>query len=94
MKGYKKIEELVGTELEDYSYFEDWELNFEEEFDNKEFYSVDVKTMDGRKKTLSFRYLIDYHKLEIEVSEDCYHEINYFSYNVKYLWIALLSWDI
>lgn len=94
MKGYKAIEELITSELEDYSYFTEWELHLQEEYNDKEYYFVNIKAMDGREKILNFRTSDDGKKVEIEVSEDCYHEVTTYDFRVKYFWIALLSWDI
>lgn len=97
MKHYKKIEELVEGELEDYSYFKKWELHHEEDYDDYEFYKVDIwirgdEEKEYPTKTLSFK--IDDKDIYIELGEDSYQKICDFEYTIKYFWMALLNWDI
>ena len=91
MKHYKKIEEMLESELGDYSYFK-WELNYDEDYDEYEYYTVEIKTTDERTKTLKFR--VDDKVIEIEMGEDHWNETITFDFRVKYFWMALLSWDI
>ena len=93
MKGYKKIEEVLHSEFDDYSYFEKWEIHFDDEHDDKEWYHVDINSSDNKERTLYFKTIENGNKIEVEIGEDCYYEFETFDYRIKYFWMALLSWD-
>lgn len=86
MKKYDKLKELVEKELSEYSYFEGWDIKFEEEYKDYEYYNLETKMND-----VHFRVSDD--KIEVELSEDSYYEIKYFDWTIKYFWMAILSWD-
>lgn len=97
MKHYKKIEELVEEELEDYGFFKKWELNFEEDNDEFEFYTVDIWVLGDEEKempTKTLRFQVDENDIHIEGSEDCYTKVCGYDHRIKYFWMALLSWEI
>ncbi len=95
MKHYKKIEELLHSEFDDYSYFK-WELNFEEAEDNdEEYYTVDLRTIAEEEhpcKTLHFKVTSD--RIEIETGEDTWKEVRTYDWRIKYFWMTVLNWDI
>ena len=91
MKYIEKLQEFVHEELDDYSYFEGWELTFEEEYDGYERYNLKVKANGKGVKDVYLRVNGD--KIEVEHGEDCWNETNTHNWLVKYFWMALLSWD-
>lgn len=95
MKYYEKIKEFVEGEIDDYSYFKLKEIRLNTCFgndDKDEYYYVDIETNSEREKTLCFHYDGEKDKLEIELGEDNYEEVNDYSWRIKYFWMALLEW--
>lgn len=93
MKYIDRLQELLDGELDEYGYFTDKEIHFDEEHDGFEYYSADIKTHDERSKTIRFRFSED--KSEIEMGESCtWQEFTDYDYRIKYFWMVLLSWDI
>ena len=91
MKGYNKIKEFIEEELSDYSYFETGELKLQEEYDDYEYYNIDIKKGD-KEKTICFRYDLKEDIIEVELGEDSYHETRTYDYQIKYFWQAVLDW--
>ncbi len=89
----KAVEDFCKSELSDYGHFEGWKVVETEHHNNQVFVDVDV-----RNTTLRFRVTLgtgnpEDCKLEIDMSEDAWTEIETFTWKVKYFWMALLSWD-
>jgi len=97
MIGYEKVKELIEGELSDYSYFEIGELKLNDEYgsfdeeDEEEHYIIEITSRD-KVKTLRFNYNRKTDKIEIELSEDSFYEVDDYSYRIKYFWMALLEW--
>ena len=92
MIGYEEIKELVESELSDFSYFKLNKIEFEEEFGNHNYFAVDIVNLEEKKKTLNFRYDVEKKIIEIELNEDCYQELDDYTYKARYFWMALLEW--
>ena len=93
MIGHEKIMELVNGELNDYGFFDIGEIQFEEQYDDNEYYSIDIKSGHGSKeKTLRFKYDRKEDEIYVELSEDTYELTRSFDWQVKYFWMALLTW--
>ena len=94
MKHYKKLEEFLKSELDDYSYFK-WEINFEEaEDDDEEYYTVDFRIADAKLPNKTLRFKVTTDGIEIDTSEDHWEKVTTWDYHVKYFWMTLLSWEI
>jgi len=93
MKHYKKLDDFLKAELDDYSYFK-WEINFVEVEDEEEYYTVDFKTADAKLPDKTLRFKVTTNGIEIDASEDNWEKVNNWDYHVKYFWMALLSWEI
>jgi hypothetical protein len=97
MKGYEKVKELVEGELSNYSYFNIGEIKVDNCYDQTEedeYYTVDIGSLnlDSETKSLCFHYNRKEDKIEIELGEDNFEEVDDYSYKVKYFWMALLKW--
>ena len=82
----EKLKELINQELGDYSYFEGWRVELYEEYENYNYYYLYVKNSNAR-----FKVWDD--KIEVELSEGVFEEIEHFDWTIKYFWMAILSWD-
>jgi len=91
MKYYDKLKEFLDDEFSDYSYFK-YEIDFDEEYAGHEYYTVNIKTTDDRKKTLSFK--LNELNILIDMGDDNWQETRNYGYKVKYFWMTLLSWEI
>jgi hypothetical protein len=91
------VKELVEGELSDYGYFQIrdyiWNDAYGEydEQDEEEHYAVSI-TMSDKTKVLAFNYNKKEDKIEIELGEDSWQEVDDYSHNIKYFWMALLTW--
>ena len=91
----KAVEDFLRNELDDYG----WEYKVTDTEDHGGFVYVDagIDSCRGNKKYSTFRvsnfetYDPEKCKLEIDMYEDCFEEIDTFSWKVKYFWIALLN---
>lgn len=95
MKGYEKVKELVQGELDNYSYWKDIEIDIDDAYnktEEDEYYKVKVKDLRDKVKYLCFHYIVKEDKLEIELGEDNFEEVEDYSYKIKYFWMALLEW--
>jgi DNA-binding transcriptional regulator WhiA len=91
MKHIEKLQEFLTNELQEYFYFK-YEIHFQEELNGYEYYRVEVKSIDKREKDITFKISDD--SIMVCVNEDIYMVTESHNYNVKYFWMALLSWDI
>ena len=85
-----KIKELLENELSDYSFWQYSEPEVIEEYDGWKYYQIEIFDHTTKTKTLYFRE--NYEKLQIDLSEDSWYDIEYFDWTVKYFWMALLNW--
>lgn len=95
MKRIEDLQKLIYGELEDYSYFDNWEIHYNETFAGNEYYSLDLKANDEYVKTIRFRCSIENGNSAIEVclGEDHWYETKDYNYTIKYFWMAVLNWD-
>lgn len=95
MKGYEKVKELIEGELGNYPYFDIGEIKLSDSYsqtEEDEYYEVDISCLRHKKKTLYFHYDRNKEKIEIELGEDNWEEVEDFSSKIKYFWMALLTW--
>lgn len=93
MKHIDRLKEILESELGDYSGYFDYNIEFDERGNSDEtveFYTVHVQGIDDNRKSLEFAITDD--KVEIELSEDSWYEIEHFNWTIKYFWMALLRW--
>lgn len=94
-KGIEKIKEFVLGEIDDYSYFDLKEIRLNEGYENSDeeiYCDVEIKDLNDNRKTLTFHYLFKEDKIEVELSEDNFEEVNDYTHLVKFFWMALLKW--
>jgi len=87
MKHISIIQEYLEREVHEYSAYNNYEIHFIEEYEGKEHYEVEFK--DDNLNSVRFRVNDDI--IEVETNEDCWEQCEYYNYNVKYFWIALLQ---
>jgi hypothetical protein len=98
LKGYEAVKELISHELEDYSYFNTGDLEWNDSYgdykesDEEEHYKIEIKGHDEYLKTLYFNYNKESEKIEIEIGEDSWYEVRVYDNTIKYFWMALLKW--
>ena len=95
MKGYEKVKELIEREISDYSYFTIGELKLCDAYsqtEDDEYYQVEISSLNNKSKILYFHYDRINDKIEIELGEDSWEEVEDYSYKIKYFWMALLTW--
>lgn len=92
MKHDEAVKEFIDHELDDYSYFENREIDLEDEYQGCATYSLVIKPSDG--KTFSVRLKASEGTkgslLEVEISEGNWQQVEWYEPSVKYFWMALL----
>lgn len=89
MKHIEKIQNILKSELEDYSFDYDIELDYEE--DDEEQYTVKVEDRYWEKLIGYVTFRVEWKKVSVELWEGSWYEIETFEFTIKYFWIALLS---
>lgn len=89
MKHIEKIQNILKSELEDYSFDYNIELDYEE--DEEEQYTVKVEDRYWEKLIGYITFRVEWEKVSVELWEESWYEIETFEFTIKYFWIALLS---
>lgn len=98
MKHIEEIQELIHGELDDYSFFEGWELHFDEDYEGAEYYTLSLKT--PTKKDIKFKIEEETSgktgtKMYVRLGDDSWwEEVTTYNFLVKHFWMAVLSWEI
>ena len=91
MKYYDKLNKFLDGELSDYPYFK-YEIIFDENFKDVEYYTVKIKTEGSCEKEMYF--MVTPIAVSVQMNEDTFEECSTYGWNSKYFWMALLSWNI
>lgn len=94
---------FLKSEVGDYSHFEDWKIDFLDEYDGESTFIVHV---DFKERSRCLEFKVDTSKItldedgddytgkiEVCIYEDNYEPVNTYDWTVKYFWMALLKWD-
>ena len=97
----EELEELLHTELDDYSYFEISNVELDEETEDASFYDVTITNERNQVKHLRFKVeeWLDLDReqemfqVHVCIYEDIYEEVTTYDWRVKHFWMTLLSWE-
>jgi hypothetical protein len=94
MNGCDAVKELIEDELSNYGFFELKEIIKTEDYDGSEYFTAEIYRGHDKDKIkyLHFKFDLREEEIYIDMSEDCWEEINDYSTSIKYFWMALLEW--
>lgn len=95
---FNALNELLESELGDYSFFKDYNISHEDSTSGGyEYFTVEILSdfVEHDSKifsTLYFRVTGDV--VEIDMSDDdTWEQVKYYDSTVKYLWMKILKWE-
>ncbi len=96
MKYFDKVKAFVDKELEEYSYFEGRELEYQEG-DDLEYFQLTLNLNTNVKRYVNLRASKkdgddDDPKIEVELGEGSWYTSNWWDTSIKYFWQAILVW--